>query len=395
MASPPFTPDTGTASRDPAVDLLLASARRIPDEAAALSAVERGVDWARFAEMAVGHRIVLPVHRAMNALPLPEVARPRLAAAARRASLRTLAVTAEAIRTVRALEKAGVPALLVKGAAEAVASWGDPAGRDAGDVDLYVRPTDAPRAAQVLEGLGLHPVTPAAAPFLGTGWLQLAELAFVSPARGTMIDLHWEFTSPRTLFPVSVAQAMAGSITVDLAGTPVPTLPDAETFLYLCVHGASHGWSRLSWLCDVAERLRSGRDGGPRTAVLARQWDLVRPLAVGCRLASGLLNAPLPEWCPPPDRTVRRLAALWAGGLIGVQDADTLAGRRPTSAKLPTDLALLTRPAGKAALLAALLRPSEADVEEAPGASMPAVLLRRAVRLFRHGQRRHRHRDGH
>ncbi|WP_448188440.1 nucleotidyltransferase domain-containing protein [Azospirillum sp. sgz301742] len=390
MTSLPFSPDTGAAGPDATVDLLLASARRTPDEAGARSAVERGVDWDRFIEMAVGHRIVLPVHRAMNALPLPEIARTHIGAAARRASLRALAATTEATRTVRALEGAGVPALLVKGPVEAVASWGNPAGREASDVDLYVQPSDAPRAARVLEGLGLRPMTPAAAPFLGSGWLQLAELAFVAPARGTMIDLHWEFTSPRMLFPVAVAQAMTGSVTVDLAGTPVRTLPDAETFLYLCVHGSSHGWSRLSWLCDVAERLRSGRDGGSRTTVLAQQWDLVRPLAVGCRLAAGLLNAPLPEWCPPPDRTVRRLAALWAGGLIGLPDADALAGRRPTSAKLPTDLALLTRPAGKAALLAALLRPREADVEEAPGASMPAILLRRFIRLFRHGQRRHR-----
>jgi hypothetical protein len=35
-------------------------------------------------------------------------------------------------------------------------------------------------------------------------------------------------------------------------GKSLPTLGPDELFAYLCAHGATHGWSRLKWLADVA-----------------------------------------------------------------------------------------------------------------------------------------------
>jgi hypothetical protein len=44
---------------------------------------------------------------------------------------------------------------------------------------------------------------------------------------------------------------------VDLGGSSVRTLAPEDLLLVLCVHTANHVWSRLSWLCDIAETMRS------------------------------------------------------------------------------------------------------------------------------------------
>ena len=43
--------------------------------------------------------------------------------------------------------------------------------------------------------------------------------------------------------------------TVTVAGAEVPNLSPEKTLLVLCMHGSKHAWSRLIWICDVAQLL--------------------------------------------------------------------------------------------------------------------------------------------
>jgi hypothetical protein len=66
--------------------------------------------------------------------------------------------------------------------------------------------------------------------------------------------------------------------------------------LTLCVHGASHAWNRLKWICDVAELIRSHTEmkWGPLMEQ-ARALCRERVLFLGLYLAHDLLGAPLPD----------------------------------------------------------------------------------------------------
>lgn len=86
--------------------------------------------------------------------------------------------------------------------------------------------------------------------------------------------------------------------TVLLAGAPVPTMGPFCNLLMLCLHGSKHLWSRLIWICDVAQLL-AATPALDWTLVLreGRRVGLSRALALGVLLAHRLTSAPCPRRC--------------------------------------------------------------------------------------------------
>ncbi len=83
---------------------------------------------------------------------------------------------------------------------------------------------------------------------------------------------------------------------VSLEGKMVPAFFPEDLLLILCLHGAKQCWSRLSWLCDLAELIRvyERLDWGK----VLREADARgcrRMLLLGLLLAHKLLEADLPE----------------------------------------------------------------------------------------------------
>jgi hypothetical protein len=79
-------------------------------------------------------------------------------------------------------------------------------------------------------------------------------------------------------------------------GTDVCTFPPEELLLFLCAHGAKHGWRRLEWICGVAELLRVRPQlDWDQVFKLAEQLGSRRMLFVGLSLATNLLGATLPR----------------------------------------------------------------------------------------------------
>lgn len=68
------------------------------------------------------------------------------------------------------------------------------------------------------------------------------------------------------------------------------------TLLVLCMHGSKHVWSRLIWICDVAQLLDSlpGLDWKKVTQE-AKRLGLRRTLALGVLLAQRVAGAEVPQ----------------------------------------------------------------------------------------------------
>ncbi|HLJ53919.1 MAG TPA: nucleotidyltransferase family protein, partial [Chthonomonadaceae bacterium] len=74
------------------------------------------------------------------------------------------------------------------------------------------------------------------------------------------------------------------------------SLSAEDMLIFLCVHGAKHQWSRLGWIMDVAEHVRSS-PGLDWSAALAEAERLacVRMLLLGLLLAGDILGAPVQD----------------------------------------------------------------------------------------------------
>lgn len=190
---------------------------------------------------------------------VPEQLRSQAEAAQRRA-LRQLALSLE---LVDILDRANIPTVVLKGVALSQRAFGSPLLRGAVDIDLLVRPQDVAAAWQELARAGLRQIIPSA-PLEGARLALFCRAAKDSlhrhPGGGPVLELHWRLADEMAepLMPADTALAA-----IALApGKSARMLDDPTLFLYLCTHGAAHGWARLKWLADVAALLHQSPDRG-------------------------------------------------------------------------------------------------------------------------------------
>ncbi len=171
---------------------------------------------------------------------------------------RSLAQVAEVRRLAQLFADAGVRVLVLKGAALAVQLYGDPGARVARDIDLLVDPDQFAQARRLLGQAGYvqHQGFPSAqhsAAYLR----KIKEIEFLDPATGGMVELHHRLTDNPYLLECDFNSLWDEREEINLGDLTVATLPRQRLPLYLCVHGADHGWARLQWLVDFAAAMRS------------------------------------------------------------------------------------------------------------------------------------------
>jgi hypothetical protein len=111
---------------------------------------------------------------------------------------------------------------------------------------------------------------------------------------GILVELHSGLVDNPMMLPGIGADSPVQLVEV-APGKRLPTLRKDELFSYLCVHGATHAWSRLKWLADVAALL--SRDEGAEIERLYRrslELGAGRSSAQGLLLCAQLLGTPLP-----------------------------------------------------------------------------------------------------
>lgn len=278
----------------------------MPDRNARMRAIlDKGVDWHRVSHMASVQAVMPLVYRYLTSElgdALPDNATSGLRAAFYGNSVRNLHLARELVRLTELLEKGGVEPLALKGPALAMAAYGAVTMRQFNDLDLLVRKSEVGRAAEILRGAG----------YAARAGYSLADLdrsgAYeITMARAgalTEIDLHWR------LIPAYFPLALDGedlwrrAVGIEIEGASVRTLAPADHLLYLCAHGAKHGWQALGGICDLAELIRSSARTSAAGLSQSTDWDELsaraeragahRALYLGVLLAHELLDSAVP-----------------------------------------------------------------------------------------------------
>ena len=284
----------------------------------------------------------------------------RLEAEAVRQEPRTLARTvwlqahlADFLRTCRAAE---LPVIVLKGAALAEIVYPRLGLRDFRDLDILVRPADAPRARVVLERLGY-----AAAE---THWQEVlaghdgqADFAMPTPAGPVVLELHTNFVNNDLL------KDQVGGVgedlwqrawSVTLAGVPAQVLGPEDQILHLCLHLAGHYLIAPRSLWDIQRVCAVLSVDWPSLVGIARRERLTRIAYAGLWLAVRLMDAAVPvealsALAPRPSRLLERLA-LSRAQMVTEGGTERL--------RLPLLLLLSDRPLCLPRLLLRLLLPS-------------------------------------
>jgi len=209
--------------------------RPMPQAAAGLDC-DRIPDFVRFHKLQLGIR---------GPIGLPEPTELALSGLRKAAAAHMLAGAQELALLARAFEAAGIEMLVLKGAALSVQLYGSPLGRYFGDIDLLVRPGDAPRALNLLNAKGYG---------VGEGMFERHANALLLRASGRRlpIELHTQLAEYQAFFTLRTEEAFAQSAALTIGGQRIRTLELETAIAYAAYHGTQHFWSRLGWLVDIA-----------------------------------------------------------------------------------------------------------------------------------------------
>jgi len=211
---------------------------------------------------------------------------------------RNLLIYAELIHALRALDAAGVPVIVLKGAALAETIYGSIVDRPMGDADLLARIRDRDMARSALEAAGFKAQVDARRRFGLAGMAFATEITFYRTA-GTLIELHWNLTSSAWILRPSALDVEAlfqAAQPLEIDGLRTLQLSPPDTLLHLCVHLVQHGFAHPVGYTDISHLL-SRYQPFPWEAFLSRvkQFRLRTICYFPLEVSASALSAPIPQ----------------------------------------------------------------------------------------------------
>ena len=200
-------------------------------------------------------------------------------------------LTEELLHLLSVFDEHRISAIPFKGPTLAATAYGDVSLREFVDVDFLIHERDLSTVESVLLSQGYR---------LYAGDIGVSqptwERTYVHIENKSSVDLHWDVMPWFFPFPCDFEELWKRRKAMSLAGQTVYGLSDEDLLLILCVHGCKHYWSRLGWICDIAELTCTNQEMNWGWLVdQARILRSRRMFFLGLRLARDLLDATLPK----------------------------------------------------------------------------------------------------
>jgi Uncharacterised nucleotidyltransferase len=209
-----------------------------------------------------------------------------------------LFLTAELLKVLNGLKEHGIPAVPFKG--PVLASWiyGDLSLRESGDLDIIIAKRNLRDALAFIESQGYRRRSGKFREVVEDPSEKAINRYHVMEHKdsGVIIDLQTSLEGPHFSFALDDYRLWNGVVSRELGQQTVLSFSAEDSLILLCVHGTKDMWSKLKWICDIAELL--DREKGlnwDRVLDQARRLRARRKLFLGCLLASHLLGAHLPD----------------------------------------------------------------------------------------------------
>ena len=314
----------------------LAGAELVPERIERIANWNRSaLDWSEVLRLAEHHGVLPLAARNLieHARGLPAEVERTLRSAYQANLRRSLWFTVELARIMQHFGRRQLRVVPYKGAVLAQALYRNLGLRSFSDLDFLISSVDFERAKQALSEIGYRPAADLT-PAVERLWLRNGyERAFDSAAGKNLVELQWALlphfygvdlhSDDLNLNDLGVEDLMARAGRTVAGGCEVPCLAPEDSLLVLCLHAGKHLWTRLIWLSDIAETLRSQSEAQTIDYSLAfgraRALGIVRILGVSFWLVKNVLRVKLPqaaEGMIAADPRVPALGAEFAARLV-------------------------------------------------------------------------------
>jgi Uncharacterised nucleotidyltransferase len=255
------------------------------------------LDWSEFLRLAEHHGVLPLVARNLieHGLGLPPEIERSLRSAYEVNLRRSMLFTAELVRIMQHFERRQLRAVPYKGAVLAQSLYRDLGLRSFSDLDFLISARDFERAKQALAEIGYRPSVDLN-PTVERLWLRTRyERSFDGAAGKNLVELQWALVPDFYGVDLGVEDLLVRAGRTVAGGCEMPCLSSGDSLLVLCLHAAKHLWTRLIWLSDIAETLRTQSIDYSLVFSQARTLGIARILGVSFWLVKNVLRAELPK----------------------------------------------------------------------------------------------------
>jgi len=261
--------------------------------------IDSNLDWDYLLSLANTHGLLPLLHKHLNStawdsVPGEVLARLKRESVANRQSV--LFLIGKLLKACQLFEADGIEVAAFKGPLLAEMVYGEMSLRQAGDIDILIRPTDFARAKEILESLGYEMVPQLTTAQQSSHLASNCEIQFMRDDWFTVVDLHWGLTPKNFVFGLRSSDVMNRLQQVSFAGAQLKTFSPEDLLFYQSMHGAKHLWRRLEWISSIAELVRlMDAEAWNTLAERAVNAHGTRMLALGLRLVQILLDVHAPN----------------------------------------------------------------------------------------------------
>ena len=284
------------------------------DELAIKRALLDGIDWTRFAQLAIDHGVMTLAGNTLMRVASDTVPEDILGAFQKNienARKENAAKFHEIASVLGALAKDGVEGILLSGPAVAIRTYGDPGLRLFRSQRFLVRNSDLAPANAILLGLGYRQNASYTTTQLDLiRWLEGREV-FVKRLVGDVIQAQSRLTPRRMTFDIDDCGLWSRSQRLLVDGKTVRMLAAEDMFILLAIHGGMELWRSMILASDVAALVASHQDlDWPAILERAKSQKCLRAVLLATSLARQCFGATIPGEMITAECSDRQIAPM-------------------------------------------------------------------------------------
>src|SRR5579872_1374082 len=254
-------------------------------------------DWNRVMSIAAYHGVIPLVRASLcdaATSAIPRDARRRIEHESRRWAANSLLYGHELARIQDRLNSSGMRVIAFKGPTLATRLYGKLGQRQLRDLDLMFAKPEIKGALEVLRSSGYR--IDACHADWDDAFRTDKHLLLVHKDSATKIELHWAVALPDIHFDLPFNVVWDRREYVSMLGTRVATPCMNDLLLILSVHGTSHYWISLKWVCDIAALIRKYPDADwMALRAEAKKFGCYRMVLLALALARNVIGGVLPS----------------------------------------------------------------------------------------------------
>jgi hypothetical protein len=222
------------------------------------SLLKSGVDWSKLIVLAHRHGIFPYLYHSLNEFAenqiIPKIRQEldNLMEANVHKNIRQIWKLTQCIDIFRANH---IECIVLKGPAIAFTAYGDLSLRPYSDLDILIQEKDFSFAYSLLEQAQFYPAYKLYQKQLNFQLRTGDQFSFNQ--KGDILEMHWRIAPRENIRPSYTQQMWREVQTIKVLDKNIDVLSQENSILFICLHGAKHGWNQLKWILDLALLSRS------------------------------------------------------------------------------------------------------------------------------------------